>query len=428
MKLALVGLFAVAASNLAPGCSPAEILEWWAQHGGHHPPARCERIPSDFYVEGCGFRTVCHAEQDGCDWQAVCNRGELMLNGSGALSTIGFGTEAGYACVGRVDDGQVRGSCSPPASDGGAADGGAPVTCEFATRDPMPIPSCIEVPSRLAFGGCGVDATCTVAQHGCEWLATCGDQVFGGTASDTGISWTDANRYRCSGTLENGSLNGSCQPPATTSDAGTTADAGATADAASGPPACTFGARPPPGTPPAPTCVELPASFVFEGCEQEVPCQIDQRGCIWQASCGATVFGGRAGGQDFTWVDDKERSCSARSVSGSFAGVCRGPYGHRCAFEDRDPVPGTGCLNVPARLTVQGCGWDTNCSVIQDGCVWQASCNDGDISFAGTTDAQSLAWNVGNRYPCTAASSAGGFNGTCQNGSQQCAVTIAPAP
>jgi len=437
MKLAFVGLFALAASNIAPGCSPAELLEWWRDHGGdHHPSRRCEALPSDFYVEGCGFRTVCHTTQTGCDWQAVCNRGEVVLSGTGALSAIGFTTAAGYTCAATVDEGQVHGSCALPIPDGGVSEGGAtggdaagapnggasPATCEFATREPMPTPSCIEVPNKLNFAGCGVDEGCTVAQHGCEWLASCGDQVFGGTASDTGVSWTNANSYRCSATLENGALAGTCQPPAAPGDAGTTSDSGAGAEA------CTLTAVPPLGTPPAPICNELPSSFVLDGCGQEVPCQIDQRGCIWQASCGSMIFGGRGRGREFSWVDEEARKCISLSVNGSFAGSCRGDDVRRCGFRGRDAVPSPDCINVPADVTVQGCGWDTPCAVIQDGCTWQASCNNGDISFGGSADALSLSWNVGGRYPCTGAPAAtGGITGTCQNGSQQCDVTITPA-
>src|SRR5262249_26520114 len=154
---------------------------------------------------------------------------------------------------------------------------------------PLPSPSCLELPSSVAFAGCDLPAAaCDVTQNACTFQASCaGGLVFGGRGTTAGTRWTNAGRRRRRPTLvarDPGprKMNGSCTPPA-----------------GSGRTACDLTANPGPNAPPPPTCELLAPSFVLSGCgfttnygklTGDAICNVTQRACVWQANCGDNIL------------------------------------------------------------------------------------------------------------------------------------------
>lgn len=321
-------------------------------------------LPTSLVLTDCQATRVCQIEQQGTDWTAVCNAGATVLTGTVQGSTVAWNAPNGSPCTATLQNGQLNGTCQ---SDSG--------TCPVSSTAPLPSATCLTVPSQILSDGCGsADTRCDVVQNGCTWQARCADgKFFGGTATATGLRWTAADRSSCrtaanNGTLPAGTLTGTCTPPSSNKTAT----------------ACNFTLQRPANLPPDPVCQPLATSFVLDGCGFDTQyadnagapiCRTIQNGCLWQTNCGDVSMGGRATDATYSWTTGDGKNCTGTVVQGKLSGSCSDGT-NTCAFQQRDPQPPQACRTVPPSLTIDGCGVQGSCVTVQDGCDWQALCND----------------------------------------------------
>ncbi|HEY0464587.1 MAG TPA: hypothetical protein VGC79_10275 [Polyangiaceae bacterium] len=322
-------------------------------------------LPKSLVLTDCQATRVCQLEQHGSDWKAVCNNGATVLTGTVQGQTATWTATDGSPCTATLKDGQLSGTCQPAAG-----------ACPVSSKEAIPSPTCLTVPSQLLVDGCGsANTLCDVVQNACTWQATCqGGKVFGGTSTATRLQWTAADGSSCrtataDGTLPAGALSGTCTPPRT-NPAGVVA--------------CNFTTQTPQGLPPDPVCQALPSSFVFDGCgldeqygEATGPaiCRTVQKGCLWQTNCYDWSLSGRATDSTYSWTTDDGKKCTGTLVNGKLSGSCSSTAG-TCQFQQRDPLPPPAeCQTIPPSISIDGCQLQGTCTTTQDGCDWQAVCN-----------------------------------------------------
>lgn len=167
------------------------------------------------------------------------------------------------------------------------------------------------------------------------------------------------------------------------------------------------------------TCDALPKAFAFEGsCGLRSPCHIEQNGCRWQANCRGQTFGGEGEGTSFPFVYTNGSVCSASVVDGELVGNC-GSGENACDFATNSaPPPSTDCDALPATISaVSTCDASyASCSVVQDGCRYQANCDNGAAILNGLVVDDVLQWNYtrdGSNYRCEGPIADGAVQGTC---------------
>jgi hypothetical protein len=134
---------------------------------------------------------------------------------------------------------------------------------------------------------------------------------------------------------------------------------------------------------------------------------MSQRGCIWQASCGAETFAGRQPESGkYTFKTRLGASCSAEVENGAFLGGCTWGANESCSFtRGTSAGPSASCYAAPSiGFTSSGCGADMVCEdLVQNGCDWQSRCTFGGSTriYRGTSVANGLKFPSGN-YGCWA--------------------------
>lgn len=335
-------------------------------------------LPKNLVLTDCQATRVCQIEQHGNDWKAVCNSGATVLTGRIDGVNATWTALDGAACSATLVDGQLVGSCE--------AAGGS---CAVSSKEAIPSATCIALPSQLLVDGCGSAGTrCDVVQNACSWQATCNDgKVFGGTTTATQVRWTASNRASCrsaaDASLPAGTYAGACTPPSSNP---------------TGIVACNFTLDRPADLPADPVCQPLASSFVLEGCGLEnqfadtngpAICRTTQNGCLWQATCDDFAISGRAVGGAYSFTGPDGQKCSGALKDGKLEGSCTTSAGS-CNFKQRDLQPAAGCASVPAAFSIDGCGVSGACKGLQDGCNWQATCNDS-VVYSGVATPEHVA-------------------------------------
>lgn len=227
----------------------------------------CAPLPKTISnVTACGeSHASCDVIQDGCTYQASCNGGADLISGTVQDNSLRWDTTvAGKSvrCTGELVDGKVAGSCAERGRD--IVD---PLTCDdFAIDAPSDGAggSCEEtLPSEgFALAGCGLDNLCFATQRNCVWQVACGEQVYGGTASEANqFAFTTADGRSCTGSVVDGEFVGSCE---------------------GGGESCQFA---PTELAPIAGCFEVPARVQTGGCGAFWDCDVVQSGCDFQARC-----------------------------------------------------------------------------------------------------------------------------------------------
>jgi len=165
-----------------------------------------ETLPQDgFVLEGCGLDGGAFAFQRGCAWALRVGGTEYTGVAEGANAFV-FTNADGQTCSASVEDGKLGGSC-----EGGGA------SCDFATVEPVPDPSCFQVPARVSSSGCDAEFDCQVVQNGCDIAASCagGSVAFAGTATATGVTFPGLENNVCVAELNEAgdALEGQCTRP-----------------------------------------------------------------------------------------------------------------------------------------------------------------------------------------------------------------------
>ena len=346
----------------------------------------CGALPESFVLGGsCELPSPCQVTQDGCTWQASC-RGQ-KLSGEVQGSTVSFIDAAGQRCTGSLADGSFSGSC----------EGSAGASCTFsANTQSTPGAYCAPLP-RVVSGvtSCGKSlGTCEVIQDGCDYQASCngGANLAYGTITGDSLRWDtvlDGKNFRCTGDLVNGAVAGNC----TQRGAGSATPETCEDFALVAPPDGTGG-----------SCeATLPSGgFALAGCGFDDLCFAAQRNCAWQVACGERVFSGIATSSNaFTWQTPEGRRCSASVTDGRFVGSCEGG-GESCSFAPVERTSDASCFQLPARVSTGGCGAFWDCDVVQSGCDFQARCQGGAFSIAGTATTSGISFPGLNDYTCNA--------------------------
>lgn len=156
-------------------------------------------------------------------------------------------------------------------------------------------------------------------------------------------------------------------------------------------------------------CQPLPEKVAFAGsCGMRSPCHIEQDGCTWSANCRGRYMNGE-GLEDgsFPFYNTSGQQCDSELVDGVWQGSCSDEDGNVCDFvgtDDPDPVPF--CDDIAEDFSqITACGQTySDCSVIQDGCRIQVSCDDGAmVASGGVSDTTvSLRPTIGgNSFTCS---------------------------
>jgi hypothetical protein len=88
--------------------------------GSIAPPSSCFALPANVTATGCGPTLGCQVLQDGCNWQASCNGGQVALSGTSDATGIDFAGRNGYSCQADLTPAGDRllGNCSIVEADG----------------------------------------------------------------------------------------------------------------------------------------------------------------------------------------------------------------------------------------------------------------------------------------------------------------------
>jgi hypothetical protein len=176
-------------------------------------------------------------------------------------------------------------------------------------------------------------------------------------------------------------------------------------------------------------CEPLPEAFGLSGsCSfgafPESPCSVQQDGCEFSMHCGGDEFGssitgeGKAG--DYAFILPDGAVCTG-SMDGKLSGSCVSPQGQSCDFVAEDkPKTSPFCTELPvsALTELSDCGVSySRCEFFQDGCLFQASCDDGKRHVGGEIIGDKLGWwsiRDGFYYECAGALDGGKLDATCE--------------
>lgn len=283
--------------------------------------ATCLTVPSQLLVDGCGSAdTRCDVVQNACTWQASCKDGKVF-GGTTTASQLRWTAADGSSCRSAASDGSLpagalSGTCTPPRTNPNGI-----VACNFTTQRPADLPAdpvCQPLASSFVLAGCGFetqydglnsgDTICRTVQNGCLWQENCGDGlVLSGRATDATYSWTTSDGKKCTGSIVQGKLSGSCNNGTAT---------------------CKFEQRAP--QPATPEYATVPPSITIDGCGVQGACTTIQDGQDWQASCndGAVIYNGVAtstGLALLTHIDDAPYWCTLDVANAKISGGCT-PY------------------------------------------------------------------------------------------------------
>jgi hypothetical protein len=291
------------------------------------PSAYCPQLPATslLNVSYCGQDFAgCEVFQDGCSFQANCDRGARLIYGDvradGQLSWFTTRDDRYYDCHASFGDAKLEGQCAPWFGYG--LDGPSCAVTASANLQAAPL-VCLETMPEAGFKlqGCGLDGLCVAYQEGCSWALDCQGQSLAGIATSTNsFAFTLADGKHCSGSVVAGAFNGSC------------ADASNT---------CAFA---PVARATDPACLTLPRQFSTSGCGPNFDCRMVQDGCSWFAGCGATRFSGQTSASALSWTGLNGYACSASpALQGQeYWGACTrlGTDGKLSECEDLTEVQG----------------------------------------------------------------------------------------
>lgn len=166
-------------------------------------------------------------------------------------------------------------------------------------------------------------------------------------------------------------------------------------------------------------CETLPTAFAFEGCGLRSPCVLTQSGCSFEAECRWRTFRGEAlGANDFPFVSTRGDVCTGSVVDDQWVGSCTDSDGDSCEYTTvTDPDPVADCEKLPETISgVTACGVQhESCQVVQEGCRFQALCDD-QVAYGGWVDDTDLGWWFridGSWFRCLGPLGDGGVVGSC---------------
>jgi len=169
-------------------------------------------------------------------------------------------------------------------------------------------------------------------------------------------------------------------------------------------------------------CSALPEAFVLEGsCGLRSPCHLVQSGCSWEADCrGRTIRGEGDSANTFSFIDTASTglTCSTELIDGELVGSCTDRAGASCTVAtNTEPAPVPQCEQLDGTISdLTVCGQThAACEVIQDGCSYQAKCQDG-TTFTGQVQDTTLRVDLavdGNDFRCQEPIVDGQVNGSC---------------
>lgn len=454
------------------GGSSGDTGDAGAAGGATGPVNVCPALPSVLSVSGCaGVGPLCAVSQNDCEFSANCG-GKIFagtLSAAGAYSmkppdtTATDGTKTAIQCNGETRFGRTIGKCDITNSGGTLT---APETSACTlTFDSLIQPSvtCLDLPKTLddltickegaAAGGTTIAAgKCSVIQDGCNFQATCANDVtLAGTVTKTAVSFrqtlealADAQTpttgtnpmptflkgadvaHTCTATIEGTSLKGSCGAGASGRTGVNTSVCAVESTVSGKPPVCSA------------LSTKEEQLFVLDSCELlkegegvnpgigEPVCALRQNNCIWEVQCGEDLkFSGRlpdATTKTAQWRLETGTPCEAAFDSaGKLVGKCTVPGQDACELTSKPAVAGgVGCPALPlgTQFYTKGCaGGSTVCSdTLQHGCNFLALCD-----FAGSHSDLIIA---GKASKTAANRSRLDFNGT---GTYQCYVEEANA-
>lgn len=379
-------------------------------------------LPTSFALTGdCNLRSPCHLDQDGEDFKITCrpsSRSPYQFEGSItgsrgkriSFDALAFDRDSGdqlpnpFRCEARLTRQGWIGTCQDLATPDEPNPSTEQCAIELNER-PAPLVYAEQLPSYVAgFTACGMSYTdCETIQDGTSARLRCKDSnnedaLFSGTLRGNALSidiTKDDMRYRCTADYNNEPTSGVCTQrlPRGSEDTPLTCDDFAF-DAT--PEEIAHG-----------SCDNsLPTSFKLEGCGLEGACQAVQRGCEWQVTCGEETFGGRSNGRNFQFTNDEGQRCTLRTDSnGVVRGNCRGNgSAERCLIRQVQvaEVDETQCFKMPSVITTAGCGLFADCNVIQDGCIVQASCRNGEFGFTADVTTNNISFDGIGDFTCSA--------------------------
>lgn len=379
-------------------------------------------LPTAFALTGdCNLRSPCHLDQDGENFKITCRpstRSPYQFEGSITgrrgkrltFDALSFDQDTGEAlpspfrCNARLTRRGWVGTCQDLATP----DEPNPSTEQCAielNESPAPLVYAEQLPSYVdGFTACGMSySDCETIQDGTSARLRCKDSnnedaYFSGTLRGNALSVDITNgddRYRCTADYNNAPTTGVCTQrlPRDSEETPLTCDDFAF-DAT--PVEIAHG-----------TCDNsLPTSFKLDGCGLEGACQAVQRGCEWQVTCGDDTFSGRSNGRNYKFDNAAGQRCTLRvDESGEVRGNCRSNgAAERCLIREVDvaPVDETQCFQMPSVITTAGCGLFADCNVIQDGCMVQASCRNGEFGFTADVTTSNISFEGIGDFTCSA--------------------------
>lgn len=149
------------------------------------------------------------------------------------------------------------------------------------------------------------------------------------------------------------------------------------------------------GTEPHAFGPRIPTAFAIDGtCGLRSPCHLVTTGDDeFELVCRGRSYAGSLRGRDVTFAVSDDLSCTGRVQRNRIVGECTDGAGATCDFvtdTDPDPVPFCATLDGDFR-DVSVCGESyAGCDVIQDGCRFQASCDDASRIVYGSVDGADL--------------------------------------
>lgn len=379
-------------------------------------------LPSAFALTGdCNLRSPCHLDQDGKNFKMTCRPSsrspyqfEGMIKGRNGkritFDALSFDREGNpqpnpFRCNGRLTRSGWQGTCQNLATPEEPNPSDERCAFEF-NESPAPVVYAEQLPPHVdGFSGCGVSYTdCEAIQDGTSARLRCKDDAgedalftayIRGNGLRMDFEGADGNRYRCTADYNNEPTTGTCTQrlPRGSQDTPLTCDD------------FSFNAQPD-ENPHGECSNSLPAGFKLQGCGLDDTCQVTQRGCEWQISCGDQIMSGRSNGRNYTFINAAGQRCTLRSDrNGVVSGTCatRGSA-ERCLIRQVEtaPVDESQCFKMPSKLTTGGCGLFAECNVIQDGCMVQANCRHGEFGFNADVSATGIAFEGLAGFSCAA--------------------------
>lgn len=378
------------------------------------PPAiaSCPSLPPQFLLQGCERSLLCQLQQQGDKFQAYCDD-QLLTGQCTGDGQLHFELPSGQTCLGAIRNDQITAECNNVNGSESNALGSNTTgnSCNVSWKtNLLASPGCVKMPTVESLEVCGVQALgCTWLANSCSVQAVCngGQLVLHGELVGDRLS-VQTDTLRCSGVISGDFLEGNCTRG---DDSQCSFQMNSQNSGASGTQALDC-----PGQWPTP-------GFSLSGCEREGSvCHLRRRDCLWEIACGNEVYGGQlaTSTDPLRFTSQLGANCTAQVTESGLAGDCE--WGSEyCQFTQVTPPERLSCAPLPPELRLEYCGKTTACQVVQNGCQWQALCQQNALRISGSQGlAGPLDLAIGAATACTLSSAASGWGGECAFAQRNC--------